>query len=543
MATQVGELNDVYIDPDRDVRFGQRTFDAATGTFSNEWGVSPYNVVGVTARRDNPDTNAPDKKLELFFAPIFGEKNASLTASAAAFIEARDIVMVLDYSGSMNDDSELRSIDRIGQNAVEDNITEIWEDLNMVTYGNLDFDPDWVTIPGQPESGPVPHIQVTWKSTSIDVVSTKDLSNVVLQYSDGSTYKYDELNQGTSGTFNSTTGSLITKCWIKSGTNDSGDGPGYGELFDFFDTNMVEKGLGLDDVPYPYASGSWSNYIDYARDSNGSTSWYDYDVYAAGYRRKFGMLTLINFWNKNKPRYTQTSDLWKTRQYPVHSMKEGASLFLTFLESLEFGDHAGLVTYDTTARIETGLDEPDSAETVDLGSDLITNDYAGLDVMQRHKQAGYYDVYTNISDGIQKGIDLLQGHRRYGARPTMLVMTDGNANRSVSNWSVPPGWNWAELTDYDDDGVSDYSTSDSHKLSALVKAKEAHDMGYTIHTLSVGNNADRDLMKAIAWISDGIWIDVPGGASVAEMESQMLEAFAKVAANVPPAKLAPQDDE
>jgi len=539
MAVTVGELNDVYINPETDVRFGQRTVDPVTGDFSIQWGTSPYNVVGVTASRENPDVNAPDGQLKLFFAPIFGERSTAITASAAAYIEARDIAMVLDYSGSMNDDSELRSMDTLGQEAVEDNIYKIWEDLDFDTYGNMGFDPDWVTIPGQPASGPVPHIDVTWKSTSVDVVSTMSLSNVVLRFSNGNTQTFNGLS-ASSGTFQGSSGNsgkLITKLWVKSGSNDSGDGPDYGEKFDFWDDDMMKKGLGLDGVAYPYESGSWNNYLDYARDSNGSTSWYDKDVYTAGYRRKFGMLTLINFWNRKKPRHHETHDLWKTRQYPVHAMKEGATLFLNFLDSLAYGDEVGLVTYDTTARVETGLDDEDSEVTVDLTGDLITNDYEGVTAMQMHKQAGYYDVYTNISDGIDQAIGLLQEHKRYGARPTILLMTDGNANRSVDSWSMPAGWDWNVETDYDDDGVADFTTSDNHKKSAIAKAKEAVDLGFTIHTLSVGNGADRGLMQAIAHIGGGIWVDVPGGASVAEMEAQMLEAFALIAANVPPAKL------
>jgi hypothetical protein len=34
-----------------------------------------------------------------------------------------------------------------------------------------------------------------------------------------------------------------------------------------------------------------------------------------------------------------------------------------------------------------------------------------------------------------------------------------------------------------------------------------------------------------------VYISVPGGSTIAEMESQLLEAFSSVAAKVPPAKL------
>ena len=44
-------------------------------------------------------------------------------------------------------------------------------------------------------------------------------------------------------------------------------------------------------------------------------------------------------------------------------------------------------------------------------------------------------------------------------------------------------------------------------------------------------------MKAIAFAGHGVWIDVPGGSTVHEMEREMLEAFSKIAAKVPPPKL------
>ncbi len=68
-------------------------------------------------------------------------------------------------------------------------------------------------------------------TTSVYVTSTKDLSNVVLQFSDGTHQKFEPLN-GYSGTFTGTgqhAGKTVTGVWIKSGCYQSNDGPGYGE--------------------------------------------------------------------------------------------------------------------------------------------------------------------------------------------------------------------------------------------------------------------------------------------------------------------------
>ena len=102
---------------------------------------------------------------------------------------------------------------------------------------------------------------------------------------------------------------------------------------------------------------------------------------------------------------------------------------------------------------------------------------------------------------------------------------------------MPAGFDWAEWTDYDGDGVADYSTSDWKKQYSFWEASEAAKRGITLHTMAVGEAADRDLMQAIAFAGGGIYIDVPGGATVAAMESQLMEAFRNIASQVPPAKL------
>ena len=58
-----------------------------------------------------------------------GRDSAALTTSSPAFVEARDLVLVCDFSGSMNDDSSLKSIDSLGLDAVEDQLDAMWDAL------------------------------------------------------------------------------------------------------------------------------------------------------------------------------------------------------------------------------------------------------------------------------------------------------------------------------------------------------------------------------------------------------------------------------
>ena len=81
-------------------------------------------------------------------------------------------------------------------------------------------------------------------SDSVYVTSTKDLSNVVLQFSDGTHQKFDGLS-GYAQTFSGTgehEGKEIVGVWIKSGCNHSNDGPGYGEYIAYHSDSVTVHG-------------------------------------------------------------------------------------------------------------------------------------------------------------------------------------------------------------------------------------------------------------------------------------------------------------
>ena len=484
MAGHVANLNGVYVNPDADVQFGKRVYNATTERFEIQWGVPPYNVVKVTARRDNDTVNQPDSKLQLFFAPVLGDDSVAISASAIAFVEARDIAVVLDYSGSMGYDSQFRGKDHAGLPFVVSSLDEIWQTLvgSGVKFSNKN--------------------KVKFPSTGFGNITT---AVGVSNSSDTSSTVFTALNLGATNADGS-----LKYPFPQEGKNSSG----------------TMKG-----IPSATASkNAWLAYIDYVRT--------DTYVNSAGYRKKYGLRTLVNYLVSTRRANVESEDLWRTPHYPFHSMKNGMTLFCDFLNGLEFGDHIGLVTYASTSRIETGLNESDVPETVNLGSDWITGNHMGIDTIQRHKQAAHYDSNTNIGDGLRDAITLLKNYGRYGARPTILLMTDGNANAKPSGWSLPNGWSWADLTDFDGDGDADYTTSDVYRQYTMYRAKQAIDAGFTIHTMAVGAEGDVELMEAIAKAGKGICMVVPGNMTVPEMESQLLAAFSQIAANVPPPRLA-----
>ncbi len=484
-----GNHEPVIVEPETDVILGRRTWNPAAGEYTYETGpdAKPYNFVKVSAIRDQIEKMVDgqateiDRRLPLFFAPVIGHEKSALEVSAIATFQPRDIMLVLDYSASMNDDSELKSMYALGLSAVEANIYEMWEDLGSPTYGNMGFTPDWVTVPGNSCS-------VKWRTDQVDVTSNGgNIQYCKLYFSSGYQTKS---GSGTSKTFYGTgskSGYRITKVKVKIN--------GSWETFDFYDNSTIRKGLGLDNVPYPYASGSWDDYIEYCRSHSSYMPWYDSYVYHAGHRRKFGMLTLINFWNRNKPLNSQTGELWKASQQPITALKDSVDILLDYLIEAEAEDKVGLSVYTYPQGDGAKLEIP------------LTTDHDLIKTTSRQRQAGHYDYYTNIGAGLRNGRIELENNARPKAHRMIVLMTDGIANRS--------------------------STGSSPDQFALDEAALCAAAGIKVMTISLGLNADTQLMQQIADISGGNHFNVPGGESVAQYEEELKAVFGDIASDRP----------
>jgi hypothetical protein len=483
MAQQVAEANGVYIDPETDVRFGRRKYDGETDTWPIIWDDDPYNVVQVVARKTNPDLDQPDGELPLAFGWAIGRDQVPLQTSATAFIEARDLVVVLDVSASMNDDSSLVS---------SLSTTEVNSLLDGMWNGLVTADPKW---PGTSTS--------KFPATGFGTINSA------------------------AGTYVSSTdtNTIMTTLGLK--TNGS-DGK---RMYPFPQAGRNSNGTPKSKPSNSTSDTLWQGYISHVKNLSGT------------YKKKYGYRTLMNYLQEQRFDPSQSEDLWRTAHYPFHANRNGMSLFMEFLTELDFGDEVGWVAYGQWAVPQ--MTHSDGEVNIDITADPITSDYAVIDDMQRRHQAGEYNGWTAMGDGILKARELLvglagdpddDGYSRYGARPTMLVMTDGQTNQAPSGWSMPSGFCWDEWTDYDGDGSANYTTSDVKKQYAFWEATEAIKLGVTIHTLAVGDGGDRDLMQAIAFAGHGIFINVPGGGT-ADMEEQLIEAFQNIASQVPPARL------
>ena len=582
MAKNICEMNGFYIDPTVDVELGHRLLADDGVTFNEVWGSAPYNMVKVGIRKTNADSTKPDAKLPLIFAPVTGERAHALKTSAVAFIESRDIVTVLDYSGSMAFDSQFRSdtVNRIGLSAVENGLDRIWDALvdSGATFS------DETTLEKFPSDGfgGIDSYEGTYVSsndttTIFETLNLDDGGPSSGSSSSSSSNYWDSWSSGTMSYGGYRIGSGYGYNWL---VFTSGSYNGYlfrnsgGSTYYYYGLSTSYPGYGASTgggsgtcgyVPFPQegknSSGMrkgkpsesesktlWEGYINYVKGNS---------LNSFGYKKKYGYRTLMHYLMVSRLSNSSSEDLWRAPIYPHHAMKEGVTKLSTFLDNLGYGDHLGLVTYATTSRIETGLWDDGADETVDLAGEHLTENVMAINTIQRHKQPGHYNSSTGIGYGLEDAKSLLDDQGRYGAQKAILLMTDGQSNQYPSGFgsgSLPPGWNWNEITDFNGDGTADViidsgyvsgGNSDGNWRAALhsfVRAKEAFDAGYIVHTISMGDGADTTLMSAIAQMSGGEYVHIPSGASNEQMEADLEAAFAVLAGQVPPARLLLDDE-
>jgi hypothetical protein len=486
VAVQTSVANGVYVDQ-ADVHFGKRVYNQESGDWNITWGAEPFNAVRVVACHTNVDTTRPDGALKLVFGWAVGHDSAPLTTSSTAFVEARDLVLVCDFSGSMNDDSSLKSIDSLGLDVVEDQLDAMWDAL-------LEAD-------------------LKWPGTSINKFSSAGFGEL-------NSYAGKYISSDTK------TNRIFRNLKLQQKTSDST------RKYPFPQAGRYQGGTPRPKLANDQSDELWYEYINYVKRLNGP------------YRNRYGYRTLVDFLQEKRFDRFQSEDLWCTPHYPFHAVKEGASLFLDYLHELDFGDEVGLVGYGRWAVTQTAF--YDGELDIDIAENPVTDQYHIIDAIQRRHQAGEYGGWTAMGDGILHARELLvgrdnnfddQGFSRPGSKPTMIVMTDGQTNQKPKEWSLPENFNWNEWTDYNGDGNSNYTTNNEKKQYAFWEATESIKSGITIHTMAVGQGADRELMEAIAFAGSGLFISVPGGTSILEIEEQVLEAFSVIASHLPPPKL------
>ena len=178
-------------------------------------------------------------------------------------------------------------------------------------------------------------------------------------------------------------------------------------------------------------------------------------------------------------------DLFDDMQ-PIRSAKEAAKNFIARLNPRY--DQVGYVYYSSSASIRREL------ECIKRLGSACTSFDTVINAIESTQASGS----TNIADGIIKGIEVLQtGGGHYG-RPTaahiMVLMTDGQANQ-VPNTECYQEDLWP------DSGLP--TQWERAKDCVIYYAQEAANNSIVIYTISLGAQADIELMQRVAELTGG----------------------------------------
>ena len=473
-AAEVAERNPVLrtqvaLDACTDVEFGRASYDEASQRYVFETGGDIYDAVRVTVRRTEGSQGGP---IELMFARFLGHDSRGLEARAAAVLVPRDIAVVIDVSGSMTYDSELRYWNR-GDGGYA-NTRDIWCALDGP-------EPDKPYLPGDEteteyadDLGPTIGLMSQWGdplipgsyTASVDPGLTyirKYVSSSGTNITANLNAKGYTSNEQTAIKSNSYDGSgncfrnraaviLGLANWRSGKPGAAFGGGGDGD-------DAVEDGE-LVWISYPSyrVNWTWYKYIDFVQSGTSNST----------FRYRYGLKTYTDFLLDNVRQNNQTDILWATPEQPLRAVKDAVQSMVDVVTALDSLDHISLEIFATDARHQ-----------VDMSEDLqaVPNRLYQL-------QAAHYNGTTCIGGGLSKAIQELESERaRPNAHKVILLMSDGVPN--VDEYGVYVG---------EVQAARDYATN---------KAQDAADKGFRIYTISVGYGVDRALMQEIASLGHG----------------------------------------
>ena len=446
-----------------DIEFGEARIDSVTERieFHSVNSVDLANAARVTLHRTEGSEGGA---IPLAFAGAFTRSTHGISATATAAVVPRDIAVVIDLSGSMNDDSELqhsvdyRGVDGSMHPGVDINNRDVWAALDgpepSFPYVNGEYDSD---------NGPTIGVMSDWGdrvyASGYDPSSDPGLWYVPKGSSctevdarsslAGRGYDSREIDVLCGSTNNNTewrnrVGVILGLAeWTPSGSTDTSVGE-------------------LSWIGYPSfrKSWTWAKFIDFVGKSNSSMAGANGD-----YRYRFGLKTFVNFLLENQSAFSQT-ELFHTPEQPLRAVKDAVQTLTNVTGTV---DNMSLEIFATTARHEVDL----------------TNQRQGVSDRLYAMQSSHYDNRTNIGGGIDQAIaELTGGNARASARKIIVLMSDGAPNIDANGNAVSTGsgaaWN--------------------HAVDA---AQRAADEGIRIYTVSVGDNLDRTLMQEIAAVGRG----------------------------------------
>jgi len=498
-----------------DVVFGQAHIDENTGKYVFTQTPELPNAVKVRLRRTEGSPSGP---MSLFFARVFGIQSANLSAQATAVLTPRDIVFVLDLSGSHNDDSSLVSCKK-----TEIANRGVWEYLWDTQYGpapvvdglpsgpslgNMNLWGDTVTGPNGINTSDPGLFDLPkgsdWTLTSAFVSQTLSAKGY-------GTYTAEEMSVINSKACDSDSNAYKRRVQVALGLLRWKSGVSGGQAGGDGD-NVIESSEVVSMVSYPCSTsnpttkckrvgGSWSSYCDYVMSGSSSMCVYNVAQYKYGdsnCRYRYGLKTWVDYVQNSQPSHSSSPGLAGSPEQPMGAVADAVKASIDIVTALESNDLVGMASYGTSGYGPDG--KPDSMSWL---TDDLTSVRSKVDTLQ----ASMWTSTTNIAQGIDEGVKVLfnSSQARGNAAKVMILLTDGRPNQTR-----------AEPTSYYDE----WNTSSPAYSDARTAAQDAAALGVRIYTISVGATCDLQLMQDIADYGHGETFHAQGSVATYQQELQ-----------------------
>jgi Mg-chelatase subunit ChlD len=447
--------------------------------------------------------------VSLYFGRLVGKNDADISASARSVLIPRDIALVVDLSGSMNDDSEIRHYLQTGVN-----LNEVWQALGDgtgPTYGlmnnwgsdltvspyliasdtglvRLPFNTNWTTpLLGPPTDALLNQLPYNLLERTAIKTRNPDTTTGTDANTSGAIDPSESLH------WRNRVGAILGLAEWHSGKGPDalGASAGYpgvpaGNGDDVLDNNEMVW------IDYPYTAtgippGSWQDWIgNYMSASNSEM------VNAnAFFRYRFGLKTFVNYLLEARSRNDQTDVLWDTPEQPLQAVKDAVGEIVDIMQSIDSGDRLSLTVFATTAQAE----------------EAFTDDFAEVRETLRQRQSNHYDDATCIGCGLEFGRNELLANGRPGATKMMVMLTDGIANVTEDGTVVPDGAN---------------SDAESYVLDQADAARQDHVKIYAV-SVGQGDAVDQELLQQVAQMTEASSFHAEG--SIAEYTEQLRQIF------------------
>ncbi|RJP40534.1 MAG: VWA domain-containing protein [Phycisphaerales bacterium] len=485
----------VTLDASTDIVFGRGNFDPTTSTYSFVASEVLPDAVRIIVRKTDTSANGP---LNLYFAGIFGHNTTNVSASAAAAITPRDMVVVSDISGSLKFDSLLaywptRTInnwevwDAIPGGSDDIEGISLWADDELLGDPAQSAGPAWgyfkrlgygddLNADGYLPSADGGMVQLRYNFTwnDADLTATLGERGYSAAEIDAINHPYNEnyydnrvaVALGMADWHSGMAGGR----WEAEGVDpgDAGNGNvviGDGEVV--FNAAILGH-------PMSTSANIWRNYASFMKSSSrGSFRW------------RYGVKTWTDYMINQ--RVEADADTFRdTPLQPMQAIKDAIAFMAEMLWERQTADQMALMTYSNG-----GLHQID-----------LTHSFLEVrDSLDSMIPSGA----TNMGEGLELAIEELQSPRhRPLMRKVIVLITDGIAN--VDRWG-------------------NYSTYGGRQY-ALEEAQEAADLEYQIITVSVGQGADQSIMEEIATIGHGDHFHVEG--SMEEYTADLINVFTQI---------------